>query len=75
MLALLLGHFGAHKFYLGYAAQGAFLLLACLVGGILTQGWAIGLLWLVAAVEAFVYLTRTDEDFAETYVRRKRLWF
>lgn len=41
-LALLLGVFGVHKFYLGYNAQGFTLLALTVIGGLFTFGIATG---------------------------------
>lgn len=65
ILAILIGGFGVHKFYLGYSTAGVLqILLSCVgVGGI------IGL------VEGIIYLTKTDEDFIETYQLNEKQWF
>ncbi|CAN1508660.1 XynA Predicted membrane protein [Fimbriimonadaceae bacterium] len=65
ILAILLGGLGIHKFYLGYTTAGIIQLLLGLCG----VGSIIGL------VEGIIYLTKTDEDFAATYVYNKKEWF
>jgi len=65
ILAILLGGLGIHKFYLGYTTAGIIQLLLGLCG----VGSIIGL------VEGIIYLTKTDEDFAATYVYTKKEWF
>ncbi|MDR0534117.1 MAG: TM2 domain-containing protein [Verrucomicrobiales bacterium] len=63
---ILLGGLGVHKFILGYTKEGIIQLilgLCCGIGGI------IGL------IEGIIYLTKTDEDFVNTYVNNKKGWF
>ena len=68
---ILLGYLGIHKFVLGYTTEGiimlAITLLTCGVGG--TVMYIIGL------IEGILYLTKTDEDFVNTYVTNKKAWF
>jgi TM2 domain-containing membrane protein YozV len=56
-LALCLGGFGAHKFYLGRTAAGILHLLFCLTG----------IPFLIAWIEAFVYLFTSDAEFQRKY--------
>lgn len=58
ILAILLGGFGVHKFYLGYTKEGIIQLILSFVciGGI------IGL------IEGILYLTKSDEEFVATYL-------
>lgn len=69
--AILLGTFGVHKFILGYTTEGLIMLgvtiLTCGIGGFVMA--------VVALVEGILYLTKTDDEFVETYVRNKRGWF
>jgi len=65
ILAILLGSFGVHKFYLGYTKAGIiqiFLSFLCGIGGIL------------AIVEGVIYLTKSDQQFVDTYVNGKKEW-
>ena len=57
LLAFFLGGVGAHKFYLGRIAAGFLYLLFC---------WTF-IPAIVAFVEMIIYLTMTDEAFAEKY--------
>ena len=71
VLAILLGALGIHKFYLGYTKEGVIMLLV----SVLTIGlaaWAVGI---IALIEGILYLTKTDEDFAATYVTGRKGWF
>lgn len=66
ILAILLGAFGIHKFYLGYTKEGIIQLLLGLICG-------IGLL--IGIIEGILYLTRTDREFYQTYQVGYRPWF
>ena len=57
LLALLLGGFGVHKFYLGKVGQGAIYLLFC---------WTF-LPTIIGFVEGILYLTKSDQEFAAEY--------
>lgn len=67
VLALLLGYLGVHKFVLGYTTEGiiqiVITLVSCGIGGI------------VPFIEGIIYLTKTDEEFYQTYQVNKRGWF
>ena len=66
VLGILLGGFGIHKFMLGYTTPGIIqLVLGCCFG----VGSIIGI------VEGIIYLTKTDEDFVQTYQIGKKEWF
>jgi TM2 domain-containing membrane protein YozV len=66
VLGILLGGLGIHKFYLGYTKEGIIHIVLCLLCGI---GAIIGL------IEGIIYLTKSDEEFVNTYVNGKRAWF
>ena len=66
VLAIVLGGLGVHKFILGYSKEGIIQLLLGLACGI---GAVIGL------VEGIIYLTKTDEEFYQTYQVGKKGWF
>lgn len=75
LLAIFLGMFGMHKFYLGYNQSGFVMLAAAIVVGILTFGLASAVIWVIAIVEGIVYLSKTQEEFDRIYVTGKREWF
>src|SRR5258707_2819011 len=75
LLGIFLGHLGAHKFYLGYTTQAVITLVVTIIGGILTVGVAAAVTWIVGLVEGIIYLTKSDQEFRETYVRNKKKWF
>ena len=78
VLALLLGGFGAHKWYLGYTVPGLVFVLTNTIGWIVTI-FLLGLpnmaLGVIAFIEGIIYLTKSDEDFHQTYVVQKKNWF
>ncbi|TDO84025.1 TM2 domain-containing membrane protein YozV [Flavobacterium chryseum] len=66
IFAILLGTLGIHKFYLGYTKEGVIqLVLGCMCG----IGGLIGL------IEGIIYLTKTDEEFYQTYQVGQKPWF
>ncbi|MES2746892.1 MAG: TM2 domain-containing protein [Bacteroidota bacterium] len=68
ILAILLGPFGIHKFVLGYTTEG----IITLVISVVTCGIATSLLGII---EGIIYLTKTDEEFYQTYQANKKGWF
>ena len=79
LLAFFLGCVGAHKFYLGYTTQGILMLVGSIVGWalliVLIGGFILSAVHLTAFIEFIIYLTKSDEEFHETYVVNKRPWF
>lgn len=78
VLAILLGGFGAHKFYLGFTGPALVYLLVNTVGFLVT--WIFGFLpnyalMVIAFIEGIIYLTKSDEEFEQTYVVEKKQWF
>jgi len=67
LLAIFLGGFGVHKFYLGYTTAGVIQILITLV--------TCGIGSIVALVEGIIYLTKSDAEFHQTYVVGKKEWF
>jgi TM2 domain-containing membrane protein YozV len=65
VLAIVLGGLGIHKFVLGYTIAGIIqLLLSCIcIGGLL------------GLIEGIIYLTKSDEEFIQTYQIGKKEWF
>jgi len=68
VLAILLGWLGIHKFILGYTQEG----IIQLVIGVVTCGTISSLIGLI---EGIIYLTKTDEEFYQTYQVGKKGWF
>jgi len=68
ILGILLGSLAIHKFYLGYTKPAIIHLVISLLT-CTTVGWIIGL------IEGIIYLTKSDEEFVETYVKNEKAWF
>lgn len=75
LLAIFLGEFGVHKFYLGYNTQGFIMLALGLIGGVLSFGLALGVVWIIAFIEGIIYLVKPQSEFERTYIYGKREWF
>lgn len=65
ILGILLGAFGVHKFYLGYTKEG----IIQIILSFLCLGGVIGL------VEGIIYLTKSDQEFVDTYLVGRKGWF
>lgn len=67
ILALLIGSLGIHKFILGYTQEGVLQIVitfvTCGIGGI------------IPLIEGIIYLTKSDEEFYQTYQVNKKGWF
>ncbi|MEX0272886.1 MAG: NINE protein [Flavobacteriaceae bacterium] len=79
ILAILLGALGVHKFILGYQKEG-FILLGITIAAYALSCLGIGLLFiwvpgLIGLIEGIVYLTKSDEEFYNTYQVGKKPWF
>ncbi|MEM8846162.1 MAG: TM2 domain-containing protein [Bacteroidota bacterium] len=79
ILAIVLGSLGVHKFLLGYNKEG-FILLGFTLVSYLLACFVIGafLLWipgLIGLIEGIIYLTKSDEEFYNTYQVGKKPWF
>jgi TM2 domain-containing membrane protein YozV len=71
ILAILLNSLGIHKFYLGMTGPGLIMLLVtvltCGIGGIF--------MGVIGIIEGIIYLTKSDEDFYQTYIVEQKGWF
>ncbi|GAA4269017.1 TM2 domain-containing protein [Hyunsoonleella aestuarii] len=74
VLGILLGWIGVHKFILGYQKEGIILLVLGLLGFV-TCGITSAVSGLVGLIEGIIYLTKSDEDFYNTYQAGKKSWF
>ena len=74
VLALLLGTYGAHQFYLGNIGSAIVRLVVSIIGFI-AFGIPTIVMAVIALIEGIRYLTMTDEAFEETYVANKKTWF
>ncbi|EKO3643061.1 TM2 domain-containing protein [Vibrio metschnikovii] len=74
LLAFFFGSLGVHKFYLGYIKQGLIMLFAFLLGFLLL-GIPSAIIGIIAFVEFLIYVTRSDEEFEQTYILSRKPWF
>ena len=65
ILALLLGAWGIHKFYLGYTKEGVIQIVL---------GLCFGIGWILAIIEGIMYLTKSDQEFVDTYINGRKGW-
>ena len=67
VLAIVIGSLGIHKFILGYTQEGiiqiVITIVTCGIGGI------------IPLIEGIIYLTKSDEEFYQTYQVSKKGWF
>lgn len=79
ILGILLGWAGVHKFILGYNKEGGILLGISIIGIILScVGVGILVVWvtsIIGLIEGIIYLTKSDEEFYNTYQAGKKPWF
>jgi len=68
LLAIVLGPLGIHKFLLGYTKEW----IIWLVISICTCGSVTALL---GFIEGVIYLTKSEEEFYQTYQIDKKRWF
>lgn len=79
ILGIIVGGLGIHKFVLGYNKEGFILLglflisfpLMCIIIGAFT----IYIPCLIGFIEGIIYLTKSDEEFYQTYQVEKKPWF
>ncbi|TAE61542.1 MAG: TM2 domain-containing protein [Nostocales cyanobacterium] len=69
--AILLGALGVHKFILGYTKEGVIMLLVSL----LTCGIGGFVMGVIGLAEGIIYLTKSDDEFLNTYIANKKGWF
>lgn len=68
---ILLGALGIHKFILGMNKPG----IIMVVVSVATCGIGAPVMSIIGLVEGIIYLTKTDEEFYNTYVVGKKEWF
>ncbi|WP_452224052.1 NINE protein [Lacinutrix chionoecetis] len=67
ILGIFLGSFGVHKFILGYNKEGIIQLIATVV--------TCGAAGIIGFIEGIIYLTKSDEEFYNTYQVGQKPWF
>ena len=81
LLGIFLGGLGIHKFVLGYQQEGIILLSAQIISWILAivscgiLAFLPLLVHVVGLIEGIIYLTKSDEEFVNTYITNKKPWF
>lgn len=85
VLAILLGAFGVHKFYLGMTTPAVIMLsislvgmvggCACLIIALPVPLFATSIMSIIGLVEGIIYLTKTDQEFIDMYQIDKKEWF
>jgi len=67
LFGIFLGYLGIHKFILGYTQEGVIQIVisvvTCGAGGI------------IGFIEGIIYLTKSDEEFYQTYQVGRKPWF
>ena len=74
LLGIFLGGLGVHKFVLGYTTEGVIMVAVWALGYFLCGIPSI-VISVIGIVEGIIYLTKSDEDFVNTYIRNKKPWF
>ncbi|WP_297760652.1 TM2 domain-containing protein [uncultured Muriicola sp.] len=79
ILGILFGSLGVHKFILGYNKEGIILLAITLLGYattcIVVGAFFFWIPGLIGLIEGIIYLTKSDEEFYNTYQVGKKPWF
>lgn len=75
ILAIVLGWAGVHKFILGYNNEGVIMLIASVVLYFFTCGIGTLVVSVIGVIEGIIYLTKSDEEFYNTYQVGKKPWF
>ncbi|MEM0913232.1 MAG: NINE protein [Planctomycetota bacterium] len=67
ILGILLGGIGLHRFILGDATGGILRIVITVV--------TCGVGSIIGLIEGIIYLTKSDEEFVQTYIVEKKAWF
>jgi TM2 domain-containing membrane protein YozV len=68
---ILIGSLGVHKFVLGMTGPGLVMLLV----SVCTCGAAWPVMHIIGIIEGIIYLTKSDQEFYQTYMVEKKGWF
>ena len=71
ILGILFSSLGIHKFVLGYTKEGLIMLLV----SVLTCGIGATVMGVIGFIEGIIYLTKSDEEFIQTYQNNYKGWF
>ena len=77
---ILIGGLGVHKFILGFPVSGTVMLVVWLFGFITGSCLIIPLfacmaMGVIGLIEGILYLTKSDEEFYDTYAIQRKEWF
>lgn len=81
ILGIVLGGLGIHKFVLGYNQEGVILIgvyIVAFIIAMITCGLGVPLIFIptvIGIIEGIIYLTKSDEEFVQTYIVNKKPWF
>lgn len=86
ILGIVFNGLGIHKFVLGYQKEGIIMLVSTIVGyvlGIVGSMVVIGCVFflipmatcIIGLIEGIMYLTKSDQEFVDTYITNKKPWF
>lgn len=67
VLGIILGGLGIHRFILGDVTGGILRIIITVI--------TCGVGSLIGFVEGIIYLTKSDEEFIQTYIVEKKAWF
>jgi len=67
VLAIVIGSLGIHKFILGYTKEGIIQIIITVV--------TCGIGSIIGLIEGIIYLTKSDEEFYQTYQVGRKPWF
>jgi TM2 domain-containing membrane protein YozV len=68
---IIIGWLGIHKFILGFNTAGIIMVLVTVLSCFLLSP----VMSIIGLVEGIIYLSKTDEDFYQTYAIEKKEWF
>jgi len=71
LCAILIGALGIHKFIIGATTAGVITLVISLA----TCGVGAVVFHIIGIIEGIIYLTKSDEEFYQTYMVGKKAWF
>jgi len=71
LCGILIGGLGVHKFIIGATTAGVITLVVSLV----TCGVGAVVFHIIGIIEGITYLTKSDEEFYQTYMVQKKAWF
>lgn len=79
VLAIVFGQLGVHKFILGYQKEGIILIVATVIGYatmcLIFGSFIVMATAIIGLIEGIIYLTKSDEEFYNTYQVGKKPWF